>query len=239
MSALAGQRVVVIGGSSGIGLAVARLAAAAGATLLVTGRDPDRLATAANSIPGGAESARLDAHDETVLTRFFDVLGPCDHLVSMVGDAMSGGFLGCDMARLGHVIDSKFLTNVRIARLARKLLRPGGSLVFTSAAGGKPQSASGAYVGSLAIDAMVEGLAVEMAPHLRVNVVAPTFTETGMWAALDPDQLQAIRSRFIERIPLARLAMLDEVAGVYIFLMENGFVTGQRIAVDGGMRLVA
>ncbi len=237
--ALAGKRVVVIGGSSGFGLSVAHQAEAAGAELVLAGRDAARLERAGRGLASSPTLMIVDAHDDASLERFFDALETCDHVVSMIGDAMGGGFLDCSIERLRHVIQSKLIANVLIARHSSSRIRAGGSLVFTSAVGGRPQTASGAYIGSIAIDAMVEGLAVEMAPHIRVNAVAPTFTETGMWTSLPPDQAIAMRNRFVSRIPLQRLGTIDEVASAYLYVMQNDFITGQRIAVDGGIRLPA
>ena len=89
------------------------------------------------------------------------------------------------------------------------------------------------------IRALVEGLAVELAPRVRVNAVCPTWTLTPFWRDLPPEQVQATRDRFESAIPLRRLASLDELASAYLFLMTNGFVTGQPLAVDGGITLGA
>jgi NAD(P)-dependent dehydrogenase (short-subunit alcohol dehydrogenase family) len=236
--AMTGKKIVIIGGSSGIGFGIAKLAQQAGNDLLLAGRNHQRLEQAAAQLTGGNVTiATVDAHDEPDLERFFSEIGPCDHLVSMVGNPMSGGFLDCSMEKLREVMDSKFIANVLIGRLGRACVRAGGSLTFTSAVGGRPHLASGAYVGSLAIDALIEGLAIELAPDIRVNGVAPTFTETGLWMKLAPEQLATIRQRFVDRIPLGRLAKIEEVASAYLYLMSNNFITGQRLAVDGGIRL--
>src|SRR4051794_17571356 len=126
---LKAQRMAVIGGSSGIGKEIARQAVARGAEVTVTGRDPHRLAAAAGEL-GGVGSAVLDAHDEAALEGFFAQLGPVDHLVSMVGDSMSGGFLSTTPDTMRHVLHSKFWTNWLIGRHAARTLRTGGSLTF-------------------------------------------------------------------------------------------------------------
>lgn len=242
MSGLKDKVVVVIGGSSGIGLRVAELAAQQEAKVVITGRDPKRLANACESLTKyGArlDAMRLDAHKARELEYFFSSLPEFDHLVSMVGDVMGGGFLQADMDVFRHVIESKFFTNVRIGRLAARKVREGGSLIFTSGSGGRAQDACASYVGNLGIQALVEGLAVEMAPRVRVNTVAPTWTLTPFWRDVHVEQLAATREHFENVIPLRRLANVDEIAGAYIFLMNNGFLTGQRLAVDGGIMLGA
>jgi NAD(P)-dependent dehydrogenase (short-subunit alcohol dehydrogenase family) len=217
----------VIGGRSGIGAEVARRAAAAGAQLVLTGRDDAKLAAAAARI-GAARAEAFDAHDEPALTRFFARVGEVDHLVSMIGDSMSGGFLGTTPDTMRHVLASKFTTNWDIARLAAGRIRDGGSMTFTAGTGGRPHDTSASTVANLGIQAMVQGLAVEAAPGVRVNAVAPTFMDT---------QFEGIRAGFVPRVPLRRLGTVEEVADAYVFLMTASFVTGQVLAVDGGVSL--
>lgn len=225
------MRVIVIGGSSGIGHEVARQALAYGADVVIAGRDKAKLLAA------GMPFLVLDAHDESSLWAFFTEVGPADHLVSMVGDTMSGGFLTTSVQTMNQVLHSKFLTNWAIGRQAAKILRPGGSIVFTAGTGGRPHEVSATYVANRGIGALVEGLAVELAPDLRVNAVAPTFMDTPLWRDLPMDQLEAIKSAVRERVPLARLGTVEEVASTYLHLMTNGFITGQTVAVDGGIML--
>lgn len=178
-----------------------------------------------------------DVHNADALEALFAVLPPFNHLVSMVGDVMGGGFLNAPMATIRHVMESKFFTNVRIGQLAATKLLPGGSLIYTSGTGGRAQDACASYVGNLGINALVEGLAVEMAPSVRVNAVSPTWTVTPFWRDMPAEQLEATRQRFAESIPLGRTATIDELAQAYLFLLQNDFITGQHIAIDGGIML--
>jgi NAD(P)-dependent dehydrogenase (short-subunit alcohol dehydrogenase family) len=241
MNSLDDKTILLIGGSSGIGLRVAEIAAAQGARLIVVGRDVDRLAAARAQLGRAARhpvvTHAVDAHDHARLARLFDGLPELDHVVSMVGDVMGGGFLGADMAEIRRVLESKFFTNVRIAQLAAPGMRAGGSLVFTSGTGGRAQDACASYVGNLGINALVEGLAVELSPRVRVNAVSPTWTPTPFWRDVPAEQLEVTRRHFEQSIPLRRLARIDELAEAYVFLMRNGFVTGQHLAVDGGIML--
>lgn len=240
MASLQQQTLVVIGGSSGIGLRVAEMAADAGANLIIIGRNEQRLAAAQERLQahGVAVSTHaVDVHDHAALEALITALPSFNHLVSMVGDVMGGGFLTAPMATLRHVMESKFFTNVRIGQLAATKLLSGGSLVFTSGTGGRAQDACASYVGNLGINALVEGLAVEMAPDVRVNAVSPTWTVTPFWREMPAEQLAATRQRFADAIPLGRTATLDELAQTYLFLLQNDFITGQHIAVDGGIML--
>lgn len=103
--------------------------------------------------------------------------------------------------------------------------------------GGHPHDASGAIVGNQAINTMVAGLAVEMSPDYRVNAVAPTWTPTGLWRNLTSEQVEQQATDFAQGVPLKRVATPDEVAAAYIYLMQNDFVTGQVLHVDGGVDL--
>jgi NAD(P)-dependent dehydrogenase (short-subunit alcohol dehydrogenase family) len=228
------RTVVVIGGTSGIGLAVALLAASNGAKLVVTGRNPAKLDDAGQRL-GASQTAVLDAHDEPALHAFIDQLDDVDHLVSMIGDSMSGGFTTTTPQTMQHVLKSKFWTNWLIGRLSAPKLRDDGSITFTAGTGGRPHEISGSYVANLAIGALVEGLAVELAPRLRVNAVAPTFMDTPFWKALPRPAFEAAARDFVSHVPLGRLATVEEVASSYIHLMTNGFITGQVLAVDGGV----
>jgi NAD(P)-dependent dehydrogenase (short-subunit alcohol dehydrogenase family) len=235
---LQGSTVVVIGGSSGIGYEVARQARHLGATLTITGRDAHRLEAAAETLDV-ADIAVLDAHDGTALAAFFTGLAHVDHIVSMVGDSMAGGFLTTTPDIMRHVLHSKFWTNWMIGRHAATKLRAGGSLTFTSGTGGRAHDISATYVANLGLGALVAGLAYEMAPHHRVNAIAPTFmgTHTAFWKDLTAGQLEQRQAEFGKRVPLNRVGTVLEVGSAYIHLMTNAFVTGQVLAVDGGVML--
>lgn len=235
---LHGKRVLVIGGSSGIGFEIAQQAQAIGAELLVTGRDPDRLTEAADRL-GDVRSAQLDAHDHSALEHLFSELAPQDHIVSMVGDSMTGGFLTTTPDTMRHVLHSKFSTNWMIGRHAATNLRAGGSLTFTAGTGARAQDGCASYVANLALGGLVEGLAFEIAPDRRVNAVAPTFmgAGTGFWKDLTADAVDQQQTAFAQLVPLGRVGTVAEVASAYISLITNTFITGQVLAVDGGVML--
>lgn len=242
MNQLQGKTVAIIGGSSGIGRCVAALAAQAGANLVIVGRNAARLRAAQVELAAYGTHVQVyavDAHDHEQLAGWFAQLDTVDHLVSMVGDVMGGGFVEASMAEIRRVMESKFFTNVRIGQLAASKVRAGGSLVFTSGTGGRAQNACASYVGNLGINALVEGLAVELAPQIRVNAVSPTWTPTPFWRDVPPAQVEATQQHFAAAIPLGRTARIEEIAAAYLFIMMNDFITGQQIAIDGGIMLGA
>lgn len=238
---LSDRTVLVIGGTSGIGLGVAELAAREGAALIVASRDAARCKTAAEALRQRGATVRaetLDAADPKGLAAFFERIGTVDHLVSTVGGFMSGGFLAAPLEVIRKAVEEKFFVSLQIARLAAPHVREGGSMVFTAGSGGRAHNACGAIVGNDAIRTLVQGLAVELAPGVRVNAVAPTWTRTPLWRHMPKEQVDAMEQHFARTIPLLRTAKIEEVAEAYLFLMANTFITGQTIAVDGGVTLV-
>ena len=233
------KMVLIIGSSSGIGFEVARQACEQGARLKVVARDPAKLAIAAEPLGGAVKTAVLDAHDDKALENFFVNEDDFDHLVSTIGDSMAGGFLTTTPETMRHVLHSKFWTNWMIGRRAASKLRPGGSITFTVGTGARPYEISATYVANLGIGALVQGLACELAPHIRVNAVAPTFmgTATTFWRDIPNAALEAASTVFSENVPLKRLGTVEEVASCYLHLMTNGFITGQVLAIDGGVML--
>jgi NAD(P)-dependent dehydrogenase (short-subunit alcohol dehydrogenase family) len=234
---LIGKKIVVIGGSSGIGLAIARQARAEGASLVIAGRDPVKLSQAASALGADVQSIVGDAHDHASLERSFASLTEFDHLVSMVGDTMAGGFLQTPLDTMRHVLHSKFWTNLLIARFAAPLVRDGGSMTFTSGSGVRAHEAAASYVANEALAAVAQGLGAELAPRVRVNVVAPSFMDTGLWRAKPREDIDSRIRSYSEINPLKRLGTVEEVASAYIFLMVNTYVTGQVLRIDGGMML--
>ena len=191
---LEGKKVVVIGGSSGIGLAIARQARAEGASLIIVGRDPAKVSNGVDARRRRSGRGR-DAHDHSALEECIASLPEFDHLVSMVGDTMAGGFLQTPLETMQHVLHSKFWTNLLIARFAAPLVRDRGSMTFTSGSGVRAQEAAASYVANQALAAMAQGLGSELGPRVRVNVVAPAFMDTALWRAKPREEIDArIRS---------------------------------------------
>lgn len=238
-SPLKGKRALIIGGTSGIGRAVAEQLSILGAELVLVGRDRAKVDGVADQLDGVLFTLARDAHEEGVAEALLAEVGEVDHVVSMVGDSMAGGFLDTSRETMRHVLHSKFLTNWEIARAAAPRLGDGGSLTFTSGTGGRPHEISATYVANSAVAAMVQGLAVELAPKARVNGVAPTFMghATSFWRDVPAAELTAMADGFVASVPLARLATADEVAATYVHLITSPYVTGQVVAVDGGVML--
>jgi NAD(P)-dependent dehydrogenase (short-subunit alcohol dehydrogenase family) len=234
--ALAGARILVVGGGSGIGFAVARAASAEGAKVTIASTDPDRLQAAARRLDG-IETARLDITDEAAVAAFFGGGAQFDHLVTTAGDwgkARRGPFAELDMADAEALFRVRFWGAAILAKHAAGHIRPGGSITLTGGMSAyRPQKGSvmaTAMAGSVAH--LTYGLAVELAP-VRVNAVFPGGVATEIFAGLPEAMRTAEEARFASQ-PLPRIAQPDEVAEAYLYLMKGGYTTGQVLQVEGG-----
>jgi NAD(P)-dependent dehydrogenase (short-subunit alcohol dehydrogenase family) len=235
---LAGQTVVVIGGSSGIGLETARRARSEGAAVVLAGRNPERLEHAAREV-GALSSAAFDATDFERLDRFFDELpAPIDHVMSAAGSPYYARLADIDFARARRNADEHLWLPIHIARRAAGKVRPGGTLLFVGGTGGR-RPAAGALISALtaALPALTRALALEIAP-VRVNLIAPGFVDTPLSASLLGDQLDARREQLRRTLPIRRVVGPADVAALAVHLMTNTAVTGATYDIDGGQQLV-
>lgn len=233
------KKVVIIGGSSGMGLASARAAAAEGAYVLIAGRSRERLNKALDEIEGEADAHTLDVTREEEVRDFFAGLGTFDHLVTTAVSGASGPFLEIDSAAVRGVFESKFWGQYRAARYGATGILPGGSItMFAGVASHKPLPGLVAYA---AVNGAVEGLcrtlAVELAP-LRVNVISPGLVMTPAYAAMPEREREAMFESLAAKLPAGRVGRPEDVAMTVLYLMRNGYTTGTVIHVDGGHRLI-
>ncbi|MFF4383188.1 SDR family oxidoreductase [Kitasatospora sp. NPDC001547] len=235
----AGQHVVVMGGSSGIGEAAATAFAADGAEVVVTGRDRDRLDAAVARIGGRSTGRRLDAADPAALAEFFAGAGTVDHLVVAVsGAAGAGPFAELDLAELATGFDAKFWPQVRVLQAALPHLRADGSVTLITAASARaaiPGTAGLAAING-ALEAMVPPLAVELAP-LRVNAVSPGVIDTPWWDRVPAEQRTALFDGLAATTPVGRVGRAEDVARAIHMLAANSFVTGVVFDCTGGANL--
>ena len=235
---LAGQTVVVIGGSAGIGLETARSARAEGADVILTARNPERLEAAAREV-GAVSTAAFDATDGDALERFFDDLPQIDHVMVSGGGPYYAPLAEMDFAEVRADIERHLEVPMRVARHAIGKVRAGGSLVFISGTGGRRRGVGLTLIGALtaAAPALTENLAVEIAP-VRVNLVAPGFVDTGLSASLLGEGLDARREELRDRLPIRRVVGPEDVAALSVHLMSNTALTGGTYDIDGGQKLV-
>jgi len=235
---LAGQTVVVIGGSSGIGLEVARRARGQGAGVILTGRDAKRLKQAAADV-GALETAAFDVTDPAALDRFFAGLpGPIDHVMVTGPGPYYAPLAELDHVRAVRAFDDHQWLAIAVAQHAVGRVRPGGTLLFMASSDlthGPGLSIMSAATGAL--PALIANLAVEVAP-VRVNLIAAGFVDTPLSARVLGDDLEARRAELRATLPIRRVVGPADIAALAVHLMINTAVTGATVDIDGGQRLV-
>ena len=232
---LAGQTVVLIGGSAGIGLETARRARAEGAGVVLVARNPDRLKQAADEV-GAARTAAFDATDPAALAGFFaDLPAPIDHVLVTGGGPTYGPLLEMDGAQVSKALSDHVALDLDVARHAAPRMRPGGTLLFMSGTGGRRiQPGSGIFpAATAALQAFVASLALEIAP-VRANLIAAGFVDTPLSARLLGDQLEARRAELREKLPIGRVVGPADVAALAVHIMTNTALTGATYDIDGG-----
>jgi len=224
------MRVVIMGGTSGIGLAIAERLTGDGAEVIVTGRDPEKLAAVKDRV---AVAERLDGTAEDDVAAFFERLGAFEHLVLAFSPGAVGGGPLADLAiaDVRTAFEGKlfaYLVAVRHARVT-------GSITLISACSARaslPGTVTFAAVNG-AIERIVSPLAAELAP-VRVNAVSPGVIDTPWWSFLPEDQRQAQFAEAAAMVPAKRVGRPDDVAGAVRYLIGAGYVTGTILPVDGG-----
>ena len=238
---LAGQTVVVIGGSAGIGFETARRARAEGADIILTGRDPGRLKQAAAEL-GAPRTAAFDANDAAALKRFFeDLPAPIDHVMVTAGGPRSTG--PCSrwtQPRCARRSATTWCWRLEVARNAVGKMRPGGTLLLMGGTGGR-RVGHGLGIASAATAALppfTAALALELAP-VRVNLIAAGFVDTPLSAALLGDGLEERRDELRATLPIGRVVGPADVAALAVHIMTNTALTGATYDIDGGQQFVS
>ncbi len=240
---LGGQRVVVIGGTSGIGFAVAQGALADGASVVIGSSNPQKVEAAVGRLGAGASGHAVDVKNESDVAGFFERTGGLDHLVFTAGDWGSARtpkpLTETDFGQAEALFAVRFWGALAAVKHAVPRMPAAGSITLTNGMiAHRPRKGtpiSTAMAG--AIEHLTQGLAVELAP-LRVNCVCPAAIRTDVWNSIPEADRQA---RFVEmtrRQPVPRIGEPQEVAEAYLYLMRGGYTTGQVLRVDGGTSVI-
>jgi NAD(P)-dependent dehydrogenase (short-subunit alcohol dehydrogenase family) len=224
-------RVLVVGGSSGIGLATAAAAAGAGAAVTIASRSQTKLESAVSTLGKTARAVALDTGDVAAVERFFT--DEADHIVVSAAQTPSGPVRSLSFADAKIAMDSKFWGAYRVARVAK--IREGGSLTFVSGFLSVRPSANSVLQGAInaALEALARGLALELAP-VRVNAVSPGLIATPLWSGMPNDKREAMFASAAQRLPARRVGQPEDIANAVMFLVTTPFATGSTVRVDGG-----
>ena len=236
---LAGQTVILIGGSAGIGLETARRARTEGAELILTGRDPDRLDAAASEV-GASRTAAFDANDADAVADFFQSIPePIDHVLITAGRPSYGALLDMDIGAVREALSGHVVVGLNVARVATPRMRPGGTLLFVGGTGGRRIDHRLGIISAATatLPPFTAALALEIAP-IRANLIAAGFVDTPLSASLLGDQLESRRDELRSTLPIGRVVTPEDVAALAVHLMVNTAITGATYDIDGGQQFV-
>lgn len=234
------KRVVIVGGSSGIGLAVAEEAASQGAEVVIVSSNAERIHEAIQSIGGNVRGEAVDVLDEKAVEGFFASLGTFDHLVFTAGDSLQLRELAdTDLTQARHAFELRYWSALATVKYGSPQIRKGGSIVLTTGVAGRRPHSGWVIAASVCgtIEALTRALAIELAP-IRVNAVSPGVVRTNLWQNMTSSEREQLFESVGKRLPVGRVGEAHDIAQAYLFLMQEGFSTGQTVVVDGGTVLV-
>lgn len=237
------ERVLVVGGSSGMGLALARRCLDAGAKVTIVGRDGAKLSRAREALgaPAALDTVAADIAQEDQVIDLFNRVGALDHVISTAADIEGAYQLlpALDLKAVQRVVESKFYGPLLLAKHGASALASGGSITFTSGIAAYRPAARGSAVAAVnaALEGLVRALAIELAP-IRVNAVSPGWVDSPIWSFVAGDKKSDTLNAMAVRLPVGRVGQPDDIADAIAFLMGNTFTTGTILHVEGGHRLI-
>lgn len=232
VSTLKKQRVVIVGGASGIGFAVAQKALNAGAQVVIASRSHERMQAAANQLGQQIQLEQVDASDDHSVAEFFDRVGTFDHLAATIKPALPAErFIDNELAAVQAAFEAKFWGQYRLAKKAAEHIRPTGSIILTSdiASCRSYPGYSAVSAMNAATEALAKAIAIELAP-IRINCVCPGFVDTSPPTHGRASYVKALAPS----LPLDRLGVANEIADAYLYLFSSDYSTGSVVVVDGG-----
>lgn len=233
MTSLTNKRVLIVGGSSGIGMAIASQALAQGAQVTIASRSEAKLNEAAGRLGKGVTIAVLDTGDDKGVEDFFATGDTWDHVIISAAQTPSGPVRKLPLEDARKAMESKFWGAYRIARAARFSQR--GSLTFISGFLSVRPSATSVLQGAInaALEALARGLALELSP-VRVNAISPGLIDTPLWSKMDDGVRQSMFEKAAQNLPARVVGQPEDIANAAIFVMTTPFATGSTVRVDGG-----
>ncbi|MGW3951269.1 SDR family oxidoreductase [Streptomyces sp. NPDC004752] len=235
LSPLAGKHVVVIGGTSGIGLAIAERALAAGARVTAASRNPGRTA---GTVPADIATEQADITSAASIESLLERVGAFDHLVISAGTTALGTVRELDSGAARAFMDTKFWGAYEGVRAAADRIAKDGSIVLIGGIASRKHGPGRPTMAAInaALEAFGKANAVDLAP-IRVNVIAPGLVETPAFVDVPEDVRRRLMDQYVASVPVARVGLPEDIASAAVFLMTNGYATGSVVDVDGGVQL--
>ncbi|MCO4883022.1 SDR family oxidoreductase [Paraburkholderia caribensis] len=233
MNSLESKRVLIVGGSSGIGAAAATAFAALGAHVTIASRNAQKLSAAAQEIGHGVQTAEIDTTDAAAVEAYFAAQQPFDHVVISAAQTPSGPVRQLPLDDAYKAMDSKFWGAYRVARAVK--IAEGGSLTFVSGFLAVRPSKTSVLQGAInaALEALARGLALELSP-VRVNTVSPGLIATPLWSKLTDEARDSMFEGAANRLPARRVGQPEDVANAIVYLATTPYATGSTVLIDGG-----
>jgi NAD(P)-dependent dehydrogenase (short-subunit alcohol dehydrogenase family) len=237
---LEGKKVVLLGGSSGIGLATAQAAAAEGAQIIIVSGNQTRIDEALDTLPGNSRGYAVSLGNEENIREFFGGMHSLDHLVYTAGENLNLQMIGeTDISAARNFFNLRYWGAYASIKYAAPLITSGGSISLISgtanARPGKGWSIASSICG--AIEGLVRAMAFELAP-IRVNSVVPGVIETNLWNGMPEKDRASLFQSMANTLLVGRAGQAEDVALAFVYLMKQHFGTGQNLVVDGGTLLV-
>lgn len=239
-ASLAGKRIILLGASSGIGLATAKAAAAEGANVVIVSSNQERINNALKELPQNSEGYAVNLSKEDNIKNFFDMIGQFDHLVFTAAENLTlNNISSTEIDSARNFFNLRFWSAFAAVKYGAPHINNGGSISLTSGIASTRPGAGWSVASSIcgAMEGFVRALAVELAP-IRVNSVVPGVIKTNLWNSMDEATRENLYKSVADSLPVKRVGQAEDVAETFLYLMKQQFGTGQNIIVDGGTVLV-
>lgn len=239
-SSLRGKKVIVLGGTSGLGLAAAKAAAEEGAHITIVSSNQQRINLALKEMSAESIGYAVDLSQEATIKNFFSTTGRFDHLIYTAGENIRLSVLQeTELEQARQFFTLRYWGALAAVKYGSPLINQGGSICLTSGIASTRPGKGWALASSIcgAMEGLVRALAVELAP-IRVNSVVPGIVKTNLWNSMTPVERENLYISVGNVLPLKRVGEAEDVAQTFLYLMKQQYGTGQNIIVDGGNVLV-